>query len=702
VKLLTDTTRQRVGYGVVAMMALLVVADIVVAVAQGSAATVLEDLVLGTAFGVVATISIHAQPRNSAVWTLLWAAFLGVLSQVGGNLASAFTDVTTTAIESGEVSVAPSSLDPLAALGHAIALTLWLPAVFLMAIHLLILFPNGEVSKRWRRILVVAAVMMAVAVAAGMARTGPWVDTPYDEIFGSDDLAFGLIGVVILPLMAIALAAVVQLIRRYRASSGEERLQFRWATWAFSIFVLNIFAFGWIPEPVGPVISTLALANIAISIGIAITRYRLYDIDIVVNRSLTFGALALFIGGVYVAIVVGVGELLGGGAGFGLSIVASVLVAMVFQPVRRRVEQRANRLVYGERATPYEVLVRFSRRSAELSDEELLHRIPRLIVDGTGAAAATLWTRTAEGFRTASSWPEDSVRMDIGGLDQFADPEADLSVPVFHDGELLGGLSLVKAPGESISPTEASLLADLASGLGLALRNANLTGQLRAQVAELEASRERVLAAADAARRGLENTLDSGPQQQLVALKVKLGPTRKRAEQQGAMKTAGLLAQLEIDAGDAIKAVRDFAGGIYPPLLEAEGLTVAIGQQARKAPIPVTVHGDGLERYSREIEAAVYFSVLEALQNAVKYADAASATVTLGATNGSLTFEISDDGRGFDVAAAEAGAGLAGMKDRLDTVGGQVTIDSTPGSGTLVAGLVPIRPLARSQTLEPA
>jgi signal transduction histidine kinase len=236
----------------------------------------------------------------------------------------------------------------------------------------------------------------------------------------------------------------------------------------------------------------------------------------------------------------------------------------------------------------------------------------------------------------------------------------------------------------------------------LAVRNANLTGQLRAQVAELEASRERVLAAADAARRGLENTLDSGPQQQLVALKVKLGPTRKRAEQQGAMKTAGLLAQLEIDAGDAIKAVRDFAGGIYPPLLEAEGLTVAIGQQARKAPIPVTVHGDGLERYSREIEAAVYFSVLEALQNAVKYADAASATVTLGATNGSLTFEISDDGRGFDVAAAEAGAGLAGMKDRLDTVGGQVTVDSTPGSGTLVAGLVPIRPLARSQTLEPA
>ena len=221
-------------------------------------------------------------------------------------------------------------------------------------------------------------------------------------------------------------------------------------------------------------------------------------------------------------------------------------------------------------------------------------------------------------------------------------------MPVLHDGELLGGLSLVKEQGETVTPAEELLLGDLASGLGLALRNARLTEQLRRQVAELEASRERVLAAADAARRELENTLDSGPQQQLVALKVKLGPTRKRAEQLGATKTAGLLAQLEQQAGDAIKAVRDFAGGIYPPLLEAEGLAVAIGQQARASAIPVSVHGDGLSRYSREVEAAVYFSVLEALQNSAKYAEATSATVALSTNNGSLTFEVRDDGQGFD------------------------------------------------------
>ena len=132
---------------------------------------------------------------------------------------------------------------------------------------------------------------------------------------------------------------------------------------------------------------------------------------------------------------------------------------------------------------------------------------------------------------TTSTWPSDAAARTLDVVDEFVDPEADRSWPVLHDGELLGGVSLAKEHGETITAAEATLLADLAAGLGLALRNTRLTGELRRQVAELEASRERVLTAADAARRDLEHALDSGPQQQLVALKVKLGPTRKRAEQ---------------------------------------------------------------------------------------------------------------------------------------------------------------------------
>ncbi len=687
----SDVAARRVGFGIIAALALLLVADVAVALSEGSAAIVAEDALLGITFCLVLTISIRAQPRNVAVWTMLTAATFGLLSQVGANIGFAITGFSQDAINNGEIVLAPSDIEPLAALAFAIGLTAWLPGTFLLAIHLLITFPAGRVeSVRWRRTLWATAIMMGLAVVAGVVRVGPWVDRPYDELL-ADDMAFGPPGVVIVPLMLAALLAVVHLIRRYRASAGEERLQYRWVTWALAIYVVNIFTYvlPW-PDPVGRILSTLALANIAVAFGVAILKYRLYEIDRIISRSVTFGALALFIGGVYVGIVVGVRELIPG-AGFWLQIVASVAVAMAFQPARRRVQRWANRLVYGERATPYEVLVRFSRRSAELSDEELLRRIPQLMVAGTGATSAALWTRTDGGFRTAAMWPDDAVPRRLDDVSTFLDPESDYSSPVFHDGDLLGGLSLAKEAGEAVTSVEQALLSDLGSGLGLALRNTRLTAELRRQVAELEASRERILAASDAAKRALENDLDSGPQQTLVAVKVKLGPTRKRAEQLGADKTARLLTQLEIDAGEAIRAVRDFASGIYPPLLEAEGLAVAIAQQARTSPIPVSVHGGGVKRYVREVEAAVYFSVLEALQNTAKYAEATAATVALVTDNGTLTFEVSDDGHGFEPTTVHHGAGLTGIADRLDTIGGRLRVDSSPGHGTRITGTIPIQ-----------
>ncbi len=272
----------------------------------------------------------------------------------------------------------------------------------------------------------------------------------------------------------------------------------------------------------------------------------------------------------------------------------------------------------------------------------------------------------------------------------FDDPGADVSLPVFHDGELLGGISLVNARGGSITPPEEELLSNLADGLGLTLRNSRLTAALRRQVVELERSRDRVVSAADEARRSLEHDLDSGPQQQLVAVKVKLGPIRRLAEQAGAQRTAGVLADIEAQTGDAIRAVRDFAAGIYPPLLGAEGLAVALGQEVHKAALPVEVVADGVGRYPREVESAVYFSILEALQNTAKYGQASRAVVTLSAADGGLSFEVSDDGVGFDPATVTYGAGLNGIRDRLDTIGATWTITSTPGHGTLITGTIPI------------
>ena len=585
------------------------------------------------------------------------------------------------------------------------ALVLAAPTSWLIAAVWLV-FPDGRThTVTDRRLLRGSVAIVALSMVLSVFATPqvlPETDA-YPHPFVDDELAqicYNVASVVYALGLLFAYFTAVRLIVRMRHGDPIERRQVRWIALAVVANITMLFLNTSL-APLGTddraflLIDSVGFVLIPLAVGVAIMRYRLYEIDRIISRSVTFGALAVFIGGVYVALVVGLGQLLGGDTGFGLSIVATVVVAIAFQPVRRRVERWANRIVYGERATPHEILVRFSHRSSELSDEELMARVPQLIVDGTGAKTAALWVRAADGFRTVSTWPTDIEEQSIRGVEEFVDPDADWSFPVFHDGELFGGLSLRKEEGESVTPVEAALLTDLAAGLGLVLRNTRLTGELRRQVAELEASRERVLAAADAARRELENTLDSGPQQQLVALKVKLGPTRKRAEQLGAVKTAGLLTQLEQQAGDAIKAVREFAGGIYPPLLGAEGLTVAIGQQARASAIPVSVHGEGVTRYSRELEAAVYFSVLEGLQNAAKYADATSVTVTLANRGDSLTFEVSDDGNGFDAGTVARGAGLTGIADRLDTVGGTIDIHSTPGIGTRITGKVPIQDVVR-------
>jgi signal transduction histidine kinase len=151
-----------------------------------------------------------------------------------------------------------------------------------------------------------------------------------------------------------------------------------------------------------------------------------------------------------------------------------------------------------------------------------------------------------------------------------------------------------------------------------------------------------------------------------------------------------MLAEAKSETNDALRDLRDLARGIYPPLLADKGLAAALEGQARKSPIPIAIEPDGIGRYPQETEAAVYFSCLEALQNVAKYADASRAIVRLAQANGSLTFEISDDGRGFDPAVIGHGSGLQGMADRLAALGGELTIRSAPGHGTTVAGLLPL------------
>jgi signal transduction histidine kinase len=275
------------------------------------------------------------------------------------------------------------------------------------------------------------------------------------------------------------------------------------------------------------------------------------------------------------------------------------------------------------------------------------------------------------------------VGPDLREMASFGTPDADETfVPVNHQGEDVGALAVTFPANDPIDAEKERLIGDLATQAGLVLRNTRLLEELRA-------SRQRLVAAQDEERRKIERNLHDGVQQQLVAMNVQLGLLARMAEGDPA-KAVEMATMLQTRATEALDDLRDLARGIYPPLLADKGLVSALEAQARKAAVPTRVEADGVERYPRDVESAVYFCTLEALNNVAKYAGATSATIELAQQDGHMTFRVRDDGAGFDPATTSYGTGLQGMADRLDAIGGDLTVMSTPGSGTTVTGRVPV------------
>jgi signal transduction histidine kinase len=264
-------------------------------------------------------------------------------------------------------------------------------------------------------------------------------------------------------------------------------------------------------------------------------------------------------------------------------------------------------------------------------------------------------------------------------------------IPLTHSGQLFG-LILVerRRHSERLAAQADVTLEEVAREVALGVNKARADAALAASLDELRASRARVVAAADAERRRIERDLHDGAQQYLVALAVKLRLAQQEAaENPSAVPPA--LEQLSGDLDQAIEELRTLAHGIYPPLLSSRGLRDAMAAACRRAPLVASVSADGVGRFRPEVESAVYFCCIEALQNAAKHAGTgAQAQIRLWQEDGSLLFEVADDGPGFDPAAAVAGAGLTNMADRLGAVGGALRVESAPGSGCRVRGSIPL------------
>jgi signal transduction histidine kinase len=585
--------------------------------------------------------------------------------------------------------------------GATIALWLnnwmWVTWVFPIGTFGLLLFPDGRLpSPRWRPVLWLSAVAIAVESAALALKPGPLEAYPQRaNPVGITVLRAPLEvaeNVAIMLLMLCLLLSVASAIVRRRRADPETRARLRWFLLGGSLIVGALFlniAESYLPERVPGVAVFVAVGLFPVVLGMGILRYRLFDIDLVIRKTVVYAVLAVVITVVYLLLVVALPSVVfgfGADTGFDPVQLAFVFVAAVaFQPLRERARRLANRLVYGRRATPYEVLSEFSERvGGTFSTEDVLPRMARLVVESTGATRVVVWLRVRDEWRVEARWPAEAP------VDESSpETSGDRVFPVGQGDESLGAITVAKPPSDPMTEAEERLLEDLATQAGLVLRNVQLTEDLRANLQALRESRQRLVTAQDAERRRLERDIHDGAQQHLVALAVKLrlleGLIAKDPD-----RAAITASELKGQAGEALETLRELARGIYPPLLADQGLAAALEAQARRAPVAVTVHPDGIDRYPQEIEAAVYFCTLEALQNVAKYAEATRVDLTLRRIGDTLEFELRDDGRGFDPATTPRGSGLQNMTDRLDALGGSLEVASKPGAGTTVTGRVPV------------
>ena len=576
-----------------------------------------------------------------------------------------------------------------------------------------LLFPDGRpLSRRWRPVVWVAVAVAAVGTLGFQLYrsnitgiTNSLVDhhanfTNALGILGPHGLPSIVLGVAGALGILTALGAIIGLFLRRRRGSTELRQQLAWLGYvgviAAAAFVLAIplgNSIEWLATLIWSVLFLDILMGIPIACGIAVLRYHVYDLDVVVKKTVAFGALVALFTAVYAAVVIGVGAAIGHRGNTALTFAGAALAAILFQPARVRVRRLADRLVYGERATPYELLSQLSGRLAgAYSTEDVLPRMAEIVATGTGAQTARVWLRVGDELRAAASWPAEldqanPLPMKNGTLPPSLNGEH--AVEVRHQGDLLGALSVTMPASDPMNASKEKLVVDVASQAGLVLRNVRLTEELRARIDELRASRQRLVTAQDEERRKLERNLHDGAQQQLVAISVKArlaeGLLRKDPQ-----KAATMLSELQGETTEALDTLRELARGIYPPLLADRGLAAALEGQARRSVVPVHVDAAGLGRYPQETEAAVYFCCLEALQNVSKYANASGVEISIAADEGQLRFRVTDDGVGYDAERTPLGSGLRNMADRLSALGGRLEIRSTLGHGTTVVGELPL------------
>jgi signal transduction histidine kinase len=563
----------------------------------------------------------------------------------------------------------------------------WLPGFALPLSALLLLMPDGHLaSRRWWPVPTAVAagtVVASVAVAASPTFELGAAE-PIDNPLALDIpavIAAGVVGVIL--VIGGLGASLVAFVMRYRRSAGDERQQLRWVGvslgFAVPLFVVGAFLWGVVPgAEVLPVLASLALPT---GIAVAVLKYRLYEIDLVVNRALVYGVMTVGVVGTYVAVVGLVGAVVSSGGDLVVSLVVTGVVAVSFQPLRARVQRFVNRLMYGERDDPYSTIAGLGRT---LASSLQLDAVLSTVVETIGHTLALQYV----GLVLAGS---DASR-EGGTSAEYGTPSTDLlAFQLVHQGIAVGELRLAARPGERLRERDHHLIDDLAPQVAAAVYAVGLSQ-------ELQLARRRIVQLREEERLRIRRDLHDGLGPALAGLTFTLEAVRNLTESD-LRRADELLVSATEQVQTMIGDVRRLIYGLRPATLDQLGLAASLRGLASQESSPgtsVTIDApSALPQLPAAVEVAAYWIAQEALTNVRRHAHAHTCSVRVAVEPTVLRLEVVDDGGGFT--SGSTGIGLHTMKERAAEIGGTCEISSRAGGGTLVTASFP-----RHEVEEPA
>ena len=558
----------------------------------------------------------------------------------------------------------------------------------------LVTFPTGRFTPRWSYFILLLWLAQDGLFFLGIANGPPLL------LAGELLLVWGsTIG--------------IQVYRYVRVYNALHRQQTKWFVYAclvgLSLYILLVALPGVVPVLSAPdswyqlfnagIAPVIIFLPIPLGLGIAILRYRLWDIDLIINRTLVYGTLTVCVIGMYVLVVVGLGTLIQVQGNIILSLLATALIAVLFQPLRARLQRGVNRLMYGERDDPYAVLTRLgSRLEATLVPEKVLPTIVETVAQALKLPYVAIALLTEEQSFSATAAGIAGGMAGTGAevpdiVASSGTPTGELvRVPLVYRSETIGYLLLAARAGDTFGKADSRLLADLARQAGVAVYAVRLTTHLQHLTESLQESRERLVTTREEERRRLRRDLHDGLGPALASLTFKVDAARNLLAQDSE-RVEMLLAEVRQQAQEAISDIRRLVYNLRPPALDEFGLLSALREQAahyQHQGLEVVFDAPpSLPPLPAAVEVAVYRIAQETLTNVARHAQAQHCLLHLTLDAEAVQLDISDDGRGIP-AGHHIGVGLHAIHERASELGGSCIITSGSPEGTTIQVRLPL------------